>query len=107
MTEAMVANLFTVLRVLLIGGILMVLPLITRKGLLFGAYVGEETAEESDTDRESALCLNLVSTRFNPFMQGYLCVPISITNTDSCSFYLTDGLKAINVNICSFTSLTA
>lgn len=36
-------------RVLLIGGILLALPRITRKGLLFGTYVGEEPA-----DREAA-----------------------------------------------------
>jgi uncharacterized membrane protein len=45
MTEAAVVNLFTVLRVLVVGGFLLILPLITRKGLLFGAYVGEEVAD--------------------------------------------------------------
>ena len=42
MTEAVVINLFLTLRVLLVGGILLALPHITRKGLLFGVYVGEE-----------------------------------------------------------------
>ena len=45
MTEAAFVNMFTVVRVLLVGGILIILPLITRKGLLFGVYVGEEFAE--------------------------------------------------------------
>ena len=45
MNEAGVVNLFTVLRLLLIGGIFLILPRVTRKGLLFGAYVGEEFAE--------------------------------------------------------------
>ena len=45
MSEAAVVNLFTVVRVCLIGGILFLIPLITRKGLLFGVYVGEEFAE--------------------------------------------------------------
>jgi len=45
MTEATVINLFTVLRVLVIVGFMLILPLITRKGLLFGAYVGEEFVE--------------------------------------------------------------
>ena len=44
MSEAAFVNMFTVLRVLVVGGMLLVLPLITRKGLLFGAYVGEELA---------------------------------------------------------------
>jgi uncharacterized membrane protein len=45
MSEAAVVNLFTMVRVCLIGGILFLIPLITRKGLLFGVYVGEEFAE--------------------------------------------------------------
>ena len=44
MSEAAVVNLFTVARILLVGGIMLVIPLITRKGLLFGVYVGEEFA---------------------------------------------------------------
>jgi uncharacterized membrane protein len=51
MTEATVVNLATVVRVLLVGGIFMVLPLITRKGLLFGAYVGEQFAERDAARR--------------------------------------------------------
>ena len=42
MSEALVVNLFFTFRVLLVGTILLVLPRITRKGLLFGVYVGEE-----------------------------------------------------------------
>jgi len=45
MTEPAVVNLFTVVRIVLIGGIFLVIPRITRKGLLFGAYVGEEVAD--------------------------------------------------------------
>jgi len=45
MSEAAVINLFTVARVLLVGGLLLIFPLITRKGLMFGVYVGEEFAE--------------------------------------------------------------
>ena len=45
MSEATVVNLFTVVRALLIGGFLMIIPLVTRKGLLFGVYVGEEFAD--------------------------------------------------------------
>lgn len=45
MSETTVVNLATVIRVLVVGGILLVLPLITRKGLLFGVYVGEAFAE--------------------------------------------------------------
>ena len=45
MTEPAVVNLFTVVRIILVGGIFLVIPLITRKGLLFGAYVGEEVAD--------------------------------------------------------------
>ncbi|MFH1765477.1 MAG: hypothetical protein ABIF09_14915 [Gemmatimonadota bacterium] len=42
MREPVVVNLFLTVRVLLVGGILLVLPRISRKGLLFGVYVGEE-----------------------------------------------------------------
>lgn len=45
MSEAVVVNLFLTFRVLLVGGILLILPRITRKGLLFGAYVGEALAD--------------------------------------------------------------
>jgi len=45
MSEAVVVNLFLWVRVLLVGGIFILLPRITRKGLLFGVYVGEEFAE--------------------------------------------------------------
>ena len=44
MTEAMLVNLFLMVRVFLIGGFLLILPRIIRKGLLFGVYVGEEVA---------------------------------------------------------------
>jgi uncharacterized membrane protein len=43
--EAAVVNLFFTFRVCLVGGILLVFPRITRKGLLFGIYVGEAIAE--------------------------------------------------------------
>jgi uncharacterized membrane protein len=46
MSEATVINLFLVGRVLLVGGILLILPRFMRKGLLFGAYVGEAMADE-------------------------------------------------------------
>ncbi len=45
MNEAGVVNLILIVRVLLVGSILMILPRIMRKGLLFGAYVGEATAD--------------------------------------------------------------
>lgn len=45
MSEAAVVNSFLIVRVLLVGGILLILPRITRKGLLFGVYVGEEFAD--------------------------------------------------------------
>jgi uncharacterized membrane protein len=51
MSEAAVVNLFLTLRVLLVGGILLILPRITRKGLLFGVYVGEERAEGDEARR--------------------------------------------------------
>ncbi len=46
MTEAAVVNLFFTVRVFVVGGILLILPSITRKGLVFGAYVGETMAEQ-------------------------------------------------------------
>ena len=51
MTEAAVINLFTVARILLVGGIMFIIPLITRKGLLFGVYVGEQFAAGDDARR--------------------------------------------------------
>jgi uncharacterized membrane protein len=42
MGEVLVVNLFLFLRVLLVGGIFIIFPRITRKGLFFGVYVGEE-----------------------------------------------------------------
>jgi uncharacterized membrane protein len=42
---ALVANLALTIRVAVVGGFLIILPRITRKGLLFGAYVGEETTD--------------------------------------------------------------
>ncbi len=45
MTDATVANVALVLRVCILGGALLALPRIGRKGLLFGAYVGEDQAE--------------------------------------------------------------
>jgi hypothetical protein len=45
MGEVVVVNLFLTIRVLLVGGFLLILPRITRKGLLFGAYVGEASAD--------------------------------------------------------------
>ena len=45
MSEAVVVNLFLFVRILLVGGLLIVLPRITRKGLLFGVYVGEALDE--------------------------------------------------------------
>lgn len=44
MTEVTVINSALILRVLLVGGVLLALPHITRKGLLFGVYVGEDFA---------------------------------------------------------------
>jgi len=44
MSEAVVVNLFLLVRVALVGGILLLFPRISRKGLLFGVYVGEEFA---------------------------------------------------------------
>lgn len=51
MSEALVVNLFLTIRVLLVGTILLVLPRITRKGLLFGVYVGEEFSEGPEAGR--------------------------------------------------------
>lgn len=51
MTEAAIANLALAFRVLLVGGILLLLPRLTRKGLLFGAYVGEAQADRDGARR--------------------------------------------------------
>lgn len=45
MGEAIVVNIALTVRVLLVGGFLLILPRITRKGLLFGTYVGEAPAD--------------------------------------------------------------
>jgi len=45
MTEPIVVNLFLTVRVCLVGGILLILPRIVRKGLVFGTYVGEAVAD--------------------------------------------------------------
>jgi uncharacterized membrane protein len=45
MGEVLVVNLFLWVRVFLVGGIFIMFPRITRKGLLFGVYVGEEASE--------------------------------------------------------------
>jgi len=45
MSEVIVVNLFLWVRVFLVGGIFIMFPRITRKGLFFGVYVGEEFAE--------------------------------------------------------------
>lgn len=45
MNEAVFVNLALTVRVLVVGGFLLFLPRVTRVGLLFGAYVGESSAE--------------------------------------------------------------
>lgn len=45
MSEVIVVDIFLVVRVALIGGILLSLPHIVRGGLLFGVYVGEQTED--------------------------------------------------------------
>ncbi len=45
MGEAFIATAALTIRVFLVGGILLVLPHITRKGLVFGTYVGEAVAD--------------------------------------------------------------
>ena len=45
MNETDWVNVVTVVRAVLVGGILLVIPRITRRGLVFGAYVGEEAAD--------------------------------------------------------------
>ena len=66
MSEAAFVNMFTLIRVLLVGGILLILPKVTRKGLMFGAYVGEEIAD-GDAARELLRrwyfgCLGIMAT---------------------------------------------
>ena len=51
MNEGTVVNLFLTLRVLLVGGILLILPRIMRKGLLFGVYIGEAAAKSDAVDQ--------------------------------------------------------
>lgn len=45
MTEAAVVNAFFTFRVFLVGGILLAFPRISRKGLMFGTYLGEEEVD--------------------------------------------------------------
>jgi uncharacterized membrane protein len=45
MKISLVANLALAVRVMIVGGFLLILPHITRKGLLFGTYVGEAPSE--------------------------------------------------------------
>lgn len=45
MNETILVNVFLTIRVLIVGSILLVIPHITRKGLLFGVYVGEDVAK--------------------------------------------------------------
>ena len=45
MNEATVVNIFLMIRILIVGGALLVIPHITRKGLLFGVYVGEDVVK--------------------------------------------------------------
>ena len=49
--DAAVAYLALLLRVGVVGGLLLVLPKIARKGLLFGVHVGEERAKADDAHR--------------------------------------------------------
>ncbi len=48
MNEAAVVNLFFTFRVFLVGGILLALPRIARKGLVFGTYLGEEQVDGAE-----------------------------------------------------------
>lgn len=45
MSISLLSNLALAIRVMIVGAFLLILPRITRKGLLFGAYVGEAPAE--------------------------------------------------------------
>jgi uncharacterized membrane protein len=51
MTESLIINAATVIRIVLVGGIMMVIPLVTRRGLLFGVYVGEEFSVSDEARR--------------------------------------------------------
>jgi hypothetical protein len=53
MSEAVFVNLALTVRVLIVGGFLLFLPRVTRLGLLFGAYVGESSAEGDAARRPS------------------------------------------------------
>lgn len=48
MSEVIVVNLFLWVMVFLVGGIFFKFPRITRKGWLFGVYVGEEFADGAE-----------------------------------------------------------
>jgi uncharacterized membrane protein len=43
-------TLFTIFEVLLVGGVLMIIPRVTRRGLLFGVYVGEDHSCGTEAD---------------------------------------------------------
>ena len=68
MSEAAVVNSFFVFRVFLVGGILLILPRITRRGLVFGVYVGEAFSEGDEARR---LMRDWV---FNPLADEYAMV---------------------------------
>lgn len=51
MDISLLANLALAIRVMIIGGFLLILPHITRRGLLFGTYVGEATSQVSEGSR--------------------------------------------------------
>jgi len=51
MTEATVVNSFLIFRVILVGGFLLILPHVTRKGLFFGVYVGEGFSDSDEGRR--------------------------------------------------------
>ncbi len=51
MSEAIVVNLFFTARVVFLGAIFIAFPRISRKGLMFGVYIGESTADREATRR--------------------------------------------------------
>ena len=51
MNESVVVYLFLTVRVLLVGGVFLFLPRVTRKGLLFGSYVGEALTNRDEVRR--------------------------------------------------------
>lgn len=51
MDEAAIAYVALAIRILVVGGYLLILPRVTRKGLMFGFYVGEERAEGKEARR--------------------------------------------------------